>query len=303
MRLAGIDLNLLVVLDAVLSEPTVTLAAKRLGMSQSATSHALARLRDLLGDPILVRTRGGMAPTPRALALAAPVRALLEEAERAIRPPVFDPATHRGSFTVGLDDATQAGMLPAVVGRLRELSPGIDLRASTEPPASLPELLERGQLDLAVTAIPEAPRGLRTEPLLRARYVGIARRGHPGIGKRMTLPRFVALGHVAVETRGSVDLALDAWLAECGLARRVVVATSSPLAVPAIVAGSDLVASVPERLLPLVERQLRLARFALPVPLEPVTISLLWHERTEHDPARRFLRELFRALHGGRRAA
>jgi DNA-binding transcriptional LysR family regulator len=303
MRLEGIDLNLLVVLDALLAEGSVTRASKQLGLSQSATSHALSRLRALLDDPVLVRTPGGMLPTARARELAGPVRAILEAAERALRPPApFDPATWRGRFTLGLDDATQAGTLPDLVTALRVHAPGATLRAFSEPPAAITDALSSGRLDLAITVAPSVASSLHSAPLLRYRSVCIVRADHPRLAKRMSLERYVEAGHVVISIPGSADPDVDRILAARGLERRIVVSTSAPLAVPDIVAGSDLVATVPDRLLTVAEGRLRLARHPPPLPLPRVTVSMVWHERLHHDPAQRWLRSTIRSLYRARRS-
>lgn len=297
MRLEGVDLNLLVVLDALLTEPTVTRAARRLGLSQSATSHGLARLRHLLHDPVLVRTPKGMVPTERARALAPQVRAILEQTERALRPlPAFDPRTHSATFRLGLDDATQAGVLPHLAAALAEKAPDVRIVAVATPPADLSEALGTGRLDAAISLAPETQRGIHSEPLLRYQSVCLVRRGHPHLAEKLTLAGYLAAGHVVIATPGSSDADVERALDRRRRVRRVVISTSSPLAVPGIVSRTDLVATVPDRILPLLDRRLPLVVHAPPLRLPSTTVCLLWHERTAHDPAMDFLRAEIRTL-------
>ncbi len=250
MRLEGVDLNLLVVLDALLTEPTVTRAARRLGLSQSATSHGLARLRHLLHDPVLVRTPQGMVPTERARALAPEVRAILQQTERALRPlPAFDPSTHSATFRLGLDDATQAGVLPQLAAAFASRAPQMRIVTEATPPAELGEALASGRLDAAISLAPDTRRGVHREPLLRYRSVCLVRRGHPQLAERLTLAGYLAAGHVVIATPGSSDADVERALDRRRRVRRVVVSTSSPLAVPGIVSRTDLIATVPDRIL------------------------------------------------------
>lgn len=297
MRLEGVDLNLLVVLDALLTEPTVTRAARRLGLSQSATSHGLARLRHLLHDPVLVRTPNGMAPTERARALAPQVRAILEQTERALRPlPAFDPRTHEATFRLGLDDATQAGVLPRLAEALAARAPTVRIVSIAIPPAELGDALGSGRLDAAISLAPDTQRGIHSEPLLRYQSVCLVRRGHPLLAEKLTLAGYLAAGHVVIATPGSSDADVERALDRRRRVRRVVVSTSSPLAVPGIVSRTDLVATVPDRILPLLDRRQPLVVHRPPLALPSTTVCLLWHERTAHDAAMAFLRAEIRAL-------
>jgi len=295
--LAGLDLNLLVVLDALLAESSVTRAAARIGLSQSATSHALGRLRALLDDPILVRTPQGMVPTARARLLAPPVRQALAQIERALAPPrPFDPGRSRRAFTLSMLDTGQAGLLPSVVRRLHREAPGVEIRVHHAAGGTWPEELEQGALDLALAVSPRLPAGFRTEVVFSTRYVSIARRNHHGVGRRLSLERFAKLGHIVLSGRGSIDPALDAALSARSLRRYAAVSVPSLLPIPWLVAQTDLIATVPEMLLELLPEHLPLSRHAPPIPIDPVSVSLVWHERTHDDPAQKWLRENVREI-------
>ena len=308
MNLTGVDLNLLLVLDAVLEETSVTRAARRIGLSQSATSHALARLRAVLDDPILVRTPRGMAPTARARELALPVRRALEALGEALAPPrPFDPGRSTQSFTLSLEDAGQVGLLPILAERLKSEAPGVNLGVMPAGAALPEEGLADGSIDLALAVSPQPKAGFHTEVVFVTPYVSIARTDHPEIAKRLTLKRFADLDHVILGGPGSVDPEIDRALASAGRTRRAALTVPSLLPIPWLVARSDLVATVPALLLGLDRARLPLARRKPPVPIESTTGSIVWHERTHSDPAhlwlRRVLREACRTLSGASRSS
>jgi len=302
MRLAGIDLNLLVVLAAVLQEQGVTSAARRLGLSQSATSHALGRLREQLDDPILLRTARGMVPTARARAMLPAVLRILEDAESVfIGAPSFDPARSNETFRLALDESAQRTILPLVVGRLQEHAPG--LRLIVRPGLRSENMLssfERGEVDLAISSyLPADERDLYSDFLLSAPYVTISRRGHPTIGKRLTLKRYVEAGHIVVSHPNLADIAIDLALSEEDLSRRVVLTVPEPAEVPSLVARTDLVATLPEMLLEIGETPKALVRHRPPIPLDPVPVYSIHHERNARSPALQWIRDQIADLVSG----
>ena len=300
MRLAGIDLNLLVVLAAVLQEQGVTAAARRLGLSQSATSHALGRLREQLDDPILLRTAQGMVPTARARAMLPTVLRILEDTEGVfLGTPGFDPARSDETFRVALDESAQRTLLPRLVARLQTEAPGLRLivRSGLRGENMLSSF-ERGEVDLAISShLPADERDLHSDFLLSAHYVTISRRQHPRIGKRLSMKGFVEVGHVVVAHPSLADISIDLALSEQGLARRVVVIVPEPAEVPALVAGTHLVAKVPERLLELGGTPKTLVRHRPPIALDPVPVYAIHHERNARSPALQWLREEIRTLY------
>lgn len=293
--MVGVDLNLLVVLDALLTESSVTRAAKCVGLSQSATSHALGRLRGLLNDPLLVRTPRGMALTPRATGLAAPVRNALEQLEQSLAPPrPFDPSQSRHEFNLLLEDAGQVGLLPLLAERLKSEAPGVDLRIHPATGGSPTDAVALGSVDLALAVSPAPTEGIRAEVVFTTPYVSIVRAGHPEVGTRLTLKRFSELGHITLAGPGSVDLEIDRMLAVRSRSRRAALSVPSLLPIPWLVARSDLVATVPALLLGLDRERLPLARHTPPIPIDSTTGSLVWHERTHHDGAHQWLRDVVR---------
>ena len=290
MNLAGIDLNLLVVFDALLAERNVTRAARRVGLSQPAMSHALRRLRAALGDPVLVRTTDGMAPTQRALELYGPVHTALEQVGQALGGgDGFDPATARRTFTVGTADYVEYVMLPVLNAWLAAEAPSVDL--VIKPITSLPaDELRAGALDLAIGVFGEAPVGLDRRRLFDERLVCVVRRDHPRVGKRLTLKRFAELGHVLVAPMGRPGSVVDPLLAEQGLRRRVVVTTPHFLVAPVVVARSDLVTTIAERVARTFAEQLPLKVLRPPLEMPNFTISMVWHNRNADDVAHRWIR-------------
>jgi DNA-binding transcriptional LysR family regulator len=290
LRLADINLNLLVALDAVLEAGTVTAAAQRMGVTQSAMSHSLRQLRALVGDPLLVRGPGGLVPTPRAQALRAPIRRALLDLQHALRdPPSFDPATATRRFRLGAGDHIAYTVLPSLLERSTE-TPGLDLEVVPFSPADLADLAT-GALDLAIAAnVPSSP-GLRREALFTDDFVCVVRCGHPLVRRRLTLRQFVRLPHVLISPTGRGSSPVDEQLAAHGHKRRVALRIRYFLAAPLVVAQSELVLTAPRRLGEVFARHFGVELYEPPVELQPFTVEQLWHERYEADPGHQWLRQ------------
>lgn len=287
------DLNLLVSLDALLQEGSVTGAAKRVGLSTPAMSHALARIRERLGDPILVRSGRGMLLTPRAVALKPQVHEVVGEARRALAPErPFVPAELARSFVVHASDYVLT-VLGATVDRiLRAEAPRVSVRFVPNTADDSVVLRDQGS-DLAVGIYGDLPQEMRTRQLLTDRFVSVVRRDHPASGRRMTLERFVALDHVQVAPRGQPGGYLDDVLRARGLSRNVARAVPYFLTALQLVAETDYVLTVSERIARRYEAPLGLSVFEAPVRLRPYALSLVWHPRLDADAGHRFLREAF----------
>jgi DNA-binding transcriptional LysR family regulator len=298
MDSSKVDLNLLVAFDALLAERNVTRAAKRLGLSQPALSAQLARLRDLFGDPLFLPAQRGVTPTARAIELEAPVRRALDQVQEVLaRGRGFDPATADLTVAIAASDYGQLAVIAPLVLDLRLSAPKLRIAIRQLDGNLLGQQMEAGAVDLAVMTPSTAPRTLRTRLLFHERYVTIARPRHPMVKAKLTLDDFVALEHVVVSPRGGgFEGPVDTALTKLGRTRRIVVSTASFLFVPELVAGSDLIATVPERLVR--ERDKRLRVFEPPLPVEGFAMGLAWHERTHHHPAHRWLRERVRVLCG-----
>ncbi len=297
VHLGGFDLNLLVALDALLVEGSVTKAAARIGVTQSAASHALSRLRKLTGDELLVRTRDGMVPTIRAEAMRAPLRRALDELTGTLSSPrAFDPKTARVRVFIGTSDYTELVLLPGIMARLVREAPGVELRvlAVGHDPASE---LATGKLDFVIMPAQGAgdSQGVRARQLFSDRFVCIARRDHPLAKKKtLSMSAFARAAHALVSPWGMEGGYVDDALARLGLQRKVSIAVPHFLVAPHIVASSDLLLTMAERVAEVVVEPLGLAVLFPPRELELAgfTSSLFWHERTHEEPARRWLREV-----------
>lgn len=292
VHIHNLDLNLICVLDALLQYRSVTKAAQKLGLSQSATSHALARLRTLLRDPLFIRDKHEFTPTARAVALAEPLRRSLSDLERTLLPPPpFDPTTARRRFTIATADYAQFVLLPELVNRLTSEAPGVDLwfRAFTE---ANPERAASEDADVVIGPRLEELGGsaIVERALFDERFVCILRTGHPTLGKRWSAERFSALQHVLIAPGGKPGGTVDEALARLSLKRRVTVGVPHFLSAPYIVTDSDLVATVPERLARLVSSHLPLEVREPPISLPGFSVYLYWHRRFQHDPAHVWLR-------------
>jgi DNA-binding transcriptional LysR family regulator len=289
--LRTVDLNLLIALDALLAERNVTRAAARLNLSQSAMSAALARLRTLFGDPLLLRTAGGMLPTSKGQALIAPVRQVLGEIVRLVQQPgTFDPAGAERTFTIAASDYVEFAILPRLVDFLEARAPRSRLAVRPMDFGAVGRSLETGEVDLGILSAGFAPPSVRSRPLFVERFVCVVRKGHPRVGERLTLDQYCALDHVLVSPSGGAFSApADDALAAIGRTRHVRLSVPHFLLVPEILRRSDMIAVLPERLAR--GYQSRLAVMELPIDMAPFTIAAVWHERSHRGPAQAWLRE------------
>ncbi|MBS0298189.1 MAG: LysR family transcriptional regulator [Proteobacteria bacterium] len=290
------DLNQLVTLDVLLSEGGVARAARRLRLSPSAMSRALARLRDTLGDPLLVRAGRGLVPTPRALALRDQAARLVREAEAVLRPEeAIDPARLARTFTLRSSDGFVESFGPALLERTGRDAPGVRLHFLQKADKDSTPLRD-GRVDLE-TGIVEGSTGpeVRAQALFRDRLIGAARADHPLSRGAMTAARYATARHVAV-SRGAAADAVDQPFLPPDLQRDVAAVVGGFSAALALARLSDLVATVPER--HTAGLRAGMFSFPLPTPAEPFTVSMLWHPRLDADPAHRWLRACVRDVCG-----
>jgi len=295
MNLRSIDLNLLVVLDALLDERHVSRAALRLGMSQPAASNALARLRHLFGDPLLERTAAGMVLTPRAEAARGPLKTLLAGVTGVLDPPPPDPRSLRQVVRMVMADMPAREAIVPLLERLAETAPGIDLVIQPwRGPARTVEALRQGDADLALAVVDDPDPDIVRMELFREHYRAILRRDHPAAG-RLTLENWLEWPHVMVSGRSERRSHLDDRLAERGLKRRVGIVVPSFLAVPEIVARSDMIALLPSTCLP----ENAGSGFCVcdpPLEMDGFMVDLTWHRRNDADPAIRHVAGLIRGI-------
>ncbi len=289
------DLNMLVTLDVLLAEGSVTGAARRLRLSPSAMSRALARLRATLGDPLLARAGRGLVPTPRALELRERVSELVQGAEAVLRPSsALDPRRLVRVFTLRTSDGFVESFGPALIARVGLEAPGVTLRFVLKADKESGPL-RTGAVDLETGVVDEltSPE-LRVQALFRDRLVGVVHPHHALSRGKVTAARYAAARHVVFSRSGDPRGPVDEALAALGLEREVPVVVGGFATALALARATDLVATVPEHH----TRSLRgeLHSFALPVPSPELTVSMLWHPRLDADPAHRWLREELREL-------
>ncbi len=299
-NLRSVDLNLLLALDALLQEESVTRAAERLGLSTPAMSHALARLRKLLGDPVLVRSGRAMVPSAHGSAIKMQVRGLVEELGLVLAPPQ-PPDLRRLERTLRILASDYVllmlGQPLDAIGRAE--APGIVLAFLPNSPQD-GELLREGLADLAVGVYGKLPPELRTQNLFQERLVCVVRADHPRVGRRLTLDRFVALSHIQVAPRGRPGGVVDEALAREGLTRRVTRSVPFFLSALHMVAESDHVLTVPERVALATAPRFGLRVLQPPIELAPYAIRQIWHPRNDADPGHRWLRTALASIGRGR---
>ncbi|MCS0634686.1 LysR family transcriptional regulator [Streptomyces sp. LP05-1] len=296
---AALDLNLLVALDALLEEESVTGAAARLRLSAPAVSRTLGRIRTVLGDPVLVRAGRGLVPTPYAVELRPRVRALVEQAVAVLAPqPAADPAELTRRFALQANDMVLASFAARLTAAVARQAPGVTLRFLPEAVEETPALRD-GRLDLELGVIARSEPEILVEPLGGMRLLGVVRPGHPlldavGRGKRAGARAFAAADHIGVSRKGRVRGPVDERLAELGLRRRVVAVLPSYTAALFLCRETDLVCLAPAGTAGHGPAALGLRTFEVPLPLPSLEISMAWHPRDDADPGHRWLRDRVR---------
>jgi DNA-binding transcriptional LysR family regulator len=289
--LRRIDLNLLVALDALLDERSVTRAAVRLHMSQPAASRALGRLRALFADALLVDGPGGYLLSARAEELRPALRQILAGIGSMLEANAFDPAEATGSVRLLMTDLHAAVLAPRLLARLAVEAPGLDLDILPPGPA-LMEALETDAVDAVVGVIDEAPAGFRRRKLLDDRLVTFMRKGHPALERKLTLDRYLALDHIVVSITGRGAAPVDDLLSAIGHSRRVRVRVPNFFAAVEIAACSDLVMTLPESLAQTAAGGTRFVMVPPPVDPGRFALNLLWHARHQDAPRHVWLRRL-----------
>src|SRR5262245_4096735 len=293
MNLRSIDLNLLVALDALLSEQHVTRAADRIGLSQPAMSNALARLRHLFQDELLVRTATGMQATARALELAEPTRQVLRQVERVFeRDAGFDAATSARTFTIRLSDLLGLLLLPRLLEDIgaEAASTGFDVVHMS--PAHTVEALEKGEIDLAVSTGLAHSTSIESKPIMRNRMVCVMRASHPAAGAKLSMRTFVAARHLRISMSPTDLRFVDDILAKRGVSRNVALNVPHWLIVPHVLERTDLIAVMPHRLAQALASK-SLAIRELPFASQSFDWSMYWHRRHDGNPAIAWLRARF----------
>ncbi len=299
MDIRSVDLNLLVVFDAMLQHRNVTRAGEALGLSQPAMSAAVARLRVLFDDPLFVRAGAQMNPTPRAEGLGTVIRPIVLTIQSEIlQPSIFDPASSQRAYTLLTPDIAEMNFLPRLLAHLAEHAPQVSLKTLAMPRHAAASALESGAAELAIGYFPDLQKaGFYQQRLIRSSHVCLLRKGHPlGRGK-LTVPQFLKASHAVVKPDGREHV-IEQFLQAKGIRRRVVVELSHFMSLLPIVETSDLIATVPRDLAEFFVQHGEVRYVDTPMKSPVIDVHLFWHQRFQKDPAHVWLRkqihELFR---------
>jgi DNA-binding transcriptional LysR family regulator len=299
VELHQLDLNLLVVFNQLLIERRVSKVADNLGISQPAVSNSLAKLRKIFGDDLFLRTPKGMEPTPFADQLAESVSYALAMIHSGVNQrTTFEPSTAKRDFTIGMTDIGEIYFLPALIERLRREAPGVTLSTMRNAAINLRDELESGKVDLALGLLPQLKAGFFQRRLFSQSYVCLMRQGHRLDKRRMSLAEFSAAEHLVVISAGTGHGKVDELLLRSGVERTVRLTVPHYVSVGHILRGSDLIATVPERLADRLVEPFGLVKVPHPAKLPDVAINVFWHAKYHRSPANRWLRGVVFELFG-----
>jgi DNA-binding transcriptional LysR family regulator len=291
---SNMDLNLLRVFQAISDERSLTLAGNRLHLTQPAVSAALARLRQIFEDPLFIRTREGMQPTPAAVELAKPIgRALQAVQDALLYAQGFDPVASSRVFRVSMTDLAEMVFLPSICEQLRRLAPRVQLQVEPMASDQIAEALRTGRLDFAIGNLPGLKTVTRHALLFSESYACLTRKrkGLPR-SRALSLAQFLTLSHVQVRSAESSHSQLEQTLLAMGIARHIALAIPHFSVLPLILAQSDLAATLPMRIARLFNAAGQFQLYKLPVALPPVEVTMHWHEDFDNDQGGRWLRQL-----------
>ena len=302
-----LDLNLLRVFDAILETRSVTTAAATLNLTQSAVSNQLARLRDAFDDPLFVRTTEGMVPTPRAVAIAEPIRKSLLAIRLCVEEQLgFDPATSDRTFRIFMSDVGQMIFAPRLIERITRIAPRVSIHTVQVPPSAMRDMaLESGEVDLAAGYFEDFDGSFRQQLLFEETYVGMVRTSHPTIRDTLTLDAFLATPQLVYKPTGGghglQESAVHRAFADADVPQRVAMRAAHAMGVTSIVSNTDLLVMVPSRLAAACRELADVRILPLPVEVPKFQIKQHWHERFHHDPGNCWLRGLVAELFQDRR--
>lgn len=294
-----VDLNLLMTLHALLDERHVSRAALRLHKSQPAVSHALAHLREIFDDQLLVRRSGKLVPTARAQELAQPLADALAQLGSLLSPPKFDPAQTRRTFRLAMSDYGARVLLPKLTRALREIAPGIDLIVNQASRETMLMQAVDGDIDLALGVFPDLKDEVRAKTLFTESFACIADRANLPESGGLDLEGWLQRPHALVAMRGGMDNEIDRVLAAMGRQRRCAIILPHWSVASDLIAGTDLILTVAKRSLDAVADDPRLRIFDPPIAIQPFAYQLIWHQRHDIDASHRWLREQIHQAAGG----
>jgi DNA-binding transcriptional LysR family regulator len=290
---SSIDLNLLSVFQEVYRERQISAAARRLGLTQSAVSNALARLRRTFGDELFVRTAHGMQPTPLAQQMAEPIGAAMVQVALALsQRSRFDPATSGRRFTLAMTDVGEVYFMPVLIERCRAVAPNVEIASIRANGLTLKDDMETGRVDLAIGAFEDVSEALYHRALFRQRFVSMFRKDHPLAKGKVDLARFVAAPHLIVDAAQSPYDRINGLLEKAGVTAGTRFRVPHFTAVPYIVSTSELVVTVPQKLAESAASPFGLKWIEPPLALPTLQTNVFWHRRFNHDPGIQWLRGL-----------
>jgi DNA-binding transcriptional LysR family regulator len=298
IKLAQIDLNLLVAFESLFEERSVTAAARRLYLGQPAMSAALGRLRTLFGDELFIRVGREMQPTAKAIAISPGIFAALHQIRQTLQSSqVFDPVSDSRDFAIGSPDYASFVAIPKLLAYCREVSPNLNFRMIEFKKDCIGDLLEQGAVDLALGVFQNPPRQTICVPLFQEHFVGIARTNHPALmEKTMSLEAFANLSHALNTIRRDAIGEVDYALAVHDLQRRIALTVPHMLVLPSIVASTDLVAAIPSRMARYFSKLDDIEVFELPIKIPKWTVSMLWSKLNDKDDANCWLRQTLQTV-------
>jgi DNA-binding transcriptional LysR family regulator len=291
MNLRSLDLNLLLVFDAVYNERSISKAAIKLHLSQPAVSNALARLRERFEDPLFERNSQGMSPTPRAKVLVEPIRRSLDILERGLRrDEPFDYAHSDREFVIAVEDYGETVILPRFIDWLAKTAPQVRINIRPEPSAQLEGELRDGTVDLALDYFALPHSGYESQCLMIESLLTLSRKDHPAISEQLNLETYLELRHIALTPRTRTTPMIDLALSKRGLKRTISVTVPHFQSMPVMVQTSDMICTLPRRMANLYADHFRLKVHTVPLRIPEFPVYLIWHESLEEDPGHRWLR-------------
>ena len=297
MDIRSLDLNLLVVFDAMLKHKNVTKAAVAIKLSQPAMSAAIARLRAIFDDPLFVRTGAGMVPTPKAQALSPSIRLVVQTIQTEILlPRNFDPSRSDRTFTLVTPDIAEVNFLPLLLLKLAEKSPHINLKTLAMPREAAANSLETGSADMAIGYFPDLHRaGFFQQKLITSSHVCLVQKKHPDVGEKLSMTQFIEASHVVVKPDGREHV-FEQFLQSKGIKRRVVVELSHFMSLLPIIETSNFIATVPKDLANFFVRHGEVRYVPTPMKSPTIDVHLFWHQRFHKDSAHIWLRQVINQL-------
>lgn len=300
MNLSNLDFNLLKVLDALVTERNVTRAGKRLGRSQPAVSNALQRLRQLLGDDLLVRGPGGFVLTPRAEAMRAPLREAVALIESCLaQAPQFDPSKATGVFRLSAPDRLRIALLPPLFARLQRLAPNMALQVLTADRRQALDLLDQDRVDLSLGSFDDRPSQMFAELMLEDRLFCVFRRDHPILkrGTRFDIAAVLSFPHLVVSATGQRTAIFDDLLKRHGLKRHPLVSVTNFTAVPQLLSRSDMIGVFTKLAADVFHKSFRLAKRPVPIDVGSIATNMVWQARNDRDKRQVWLRQQIKSIY------